>query len=58
MAESDYPLLGAEIARARKRFYHPLLTSKPTTMTEECSNYHPSLSTLWSEGLSRSKIEW
>ena len=24
----------------------------------ECSNHHPSLSTLWSKGLSRSKIKW
>ena len=30
---SDYPILGAEIARARKRFWHPLLISKPVTMT-------------------------
>ena len=33
MSQSDYPILGVEIARARKRFQHPLLTSKPATMT-------------------------
>ena len=32
MSYSDYPILGMEIARARKRFYHPLVTSKPVTM--------------------------
>ena len=34
MPQSDNPILGKEIARARKRFYHPLLKSKPTTMTK------------------------
>ena len=34
MPYSDYPILGAEIARAGKRFWHPLLTSKPATVTE------------------------
>ena len=29
MTWSDYPLLEAEVAWARKRFYYPLLTSKP-----------------------------
>ena len=57
MPESDYPILGAEIARARKPFQNPLLTSKPATMTQECSNHHPSLSTLRSKGLSRSKMK-
>ena len=33
MPQSDYPVLGVEIARARKRFEHPLLTSKPATTT-------------------------
>ena len=36
-------ILGAEIAKAGKCFYHQLLTSKPTTMTE-WSDHHPSLS--------------
>lgn len=40
------PILGAERAKARKYFQHPLLTSKPATMTQECSNRYPSLSTL------------
>ena len=31
--QTDYPILGAGIARARKGFQHPLLTSKPATMT-------------------------
>ena len=30
----------------------------PSTMTQECSNHHPSLSTLRSKGLSRSKVKW
>ena len=39
---------------ARKCFQHSLLTSKDT----ECSNPHPFLSTLRSEGLRRSKMKW
>ena len=31
---SDYPILEAEIASARKRFSQPLPTSKPATMTQ------------------------
>ena len=34
MAYLDHPILGAEAVRARKRFQHPLLTSKPATMTQ------------------------
>ena len=34
MPESDYPILGVEIVRAGECFYHPLLTSKPATMTQ------------------------
>ena len=33
MSWSDYPFLGAEIAKARKRFNHPLLIIKHATMT-------------------------
>ena len=51
------PILRKEIARARKRFQHPLLTSRPPTMTQ-CSNYYSFLSTLRSKGLSHSKIKW
>ena len=54
MSQSDYPILRAEIARARKQ---PLLTRKTTTMTQ-CSNHHPSLSTLRPKGLSRSMMKW
>ena len=46
MLYSDYPVLGAEIVRARKHFKHPLLTSKPANMTQEGSNHHASLSTI------------
>ena len=28
MSWSDYPILGAELAKVMKRFQHPLLTSK------------------------------
>ena len=41
MPQSDYPILGAEIARARKRFQHPLLTSKPVTMTQSAQTTIP-----------------
>ena len=34
MPQSDYPILGAETARARKRFLHPLLIIKSATMTQ------------------------
>ena len=54
---SDYPILGVEIARARKCFQHPLLTSKPATMTEY-SDQHPSLSIIRSKGLRSSKMKW
>ena len=37
MSQSDYPILGA---KARKRFEHPLLTSKPRNSDTECSNHH------------------
>ena len=47
MSQPDYPILGAEIARARKRLQHPLLTSKPTTMTQSVQT------TLRSKGLSQ-----
>ena len=40
----DYPIVVAEIARARKHFSNPLLTSKPTIMNQECSSRHPHLS--------------
>ena len=41
MPESDYPILGAEIARSRRLFQHPLLTSKPATMTKSAQTYIP-----------------
>ena len=39
MPYSDYPILGVEISRARKRFQHPLLTSKLGTMTQRSNHY-------------------
>ena len=45
-------------SQGQETFLGPSLTSKPTTMTQEYSNHHPSLSTLRSKGLSRSKIKW
>ena len=33
-AKVRLPHVGAEIVRTRKRFWHPLLTSKPATMTQ------------------------
>ena len=41
VSDIDYPILGAEIARARKRFWHPLLTSKPATMTQSAQTTIP-----------------
>ena len=34
MPQSDYPILGVNIAWVRERFYHPLLIIKPATMTQ------------------------
>ena len=33
MSWSDYPIVGSEIAKARKRFQHTLLIIKPASMT-------------------------
>ena len=33
MLQSDYFILRVETAKARKRFWHPLLKSKPAAMT-------------------------
>ena len=45
MPWSDYPFLGVEIARTRKHFLAPFADNQ--TLSEiECSNHHPSLSTL------------
>ena len=57
MSWSDYPTLGAEIARARERFQHPVVTSKPATMTQSAQttippNHHKALA------LSHSKMKW
>ena len=43
MLYSDYSILGAEIARATKRFYQPLLTSKPATITQSAQTTTPPL---------------
>ena len=50
MSYSDYPILGAEIARTRKRFYQPLLKSNYDTRVLK----QPSLR---SKGLSHSKTK-
>ena len=41
MPQSIYPIIRAEIARARKSFQHPLLTSKPATMTQSAETTIP-----------------
>ena len=41
MSQSDHPILGAETAKVRKRFKHPLLTSKPRTMTQTAQTTIP-----------------
>ena len=33
-SHSDYSILGLEIARVTKRFYHPLLAGKPTNIAQ------------------------
>ena len=58
MQQSDYPILKMQKDRVKNRFYCHLLTTKPATMTQECYNQHPSLSTLKSKGISRSKMKW
>ena len=57
MPQSDYPIFGGEIARARKRFQHPLLINKLATMTQSgqtttAPNCHKAMK------LSCSKIKW
>ena len=42
MSESDYPILGGEIARAMKRFQHPLVAGKPATITHSAQTTIPS----------------
>ena len=41
MSKSDYLILETEIARAKKPFYHPLLTSKPATMIQSAQTTDP-----------------
>ena len=57
MPKSDYPILGAEIARASKSFYQTLLRSKPATMTQSAQNTMPP-NCHRALGLSHSKIKW
>ena len=57
MPQSDYLILGAGIARATKRFQHPLLTNKSATMTQECSNYHLSPSKGLSNPLNLTQLK-
>ena len=57
MPYSDYPILGVETIKARKRFQYPLLTRTPATMTLSAQtiippNYHMIM------GLRHSKIKW
>ena len=39
--QTDHPTFGVAIARTRKRFWHPLLTSKPATMTQSAPTTIP-----------------
>ena len=51
------PHLGVEIASARKRFLHTLLTSKLATMTQSAQTTIPP-NRHKAPGLSGSKIKW
>ena len=42
MLQPDYPILGAEIAIAGKRFQHPQLARKPATVTQSAQTTIPS----------------
>ena len=42
----------------QESFLAPSADKKTCNYDKECSNRHPSLSTLWEKGLSRSKMKW
>ena len=56
ISQLDYPILGAEVAR-ETAFQHPLLTSKPATVTQSAQSAIP-LNLHKALGLSRSKMKW
>ena len=60
MSESDYPILGGEIARAMKRFQHPLVAGKPATITHSAQTTIPSYQPQGQrpKALRRSKLKW
>ena len=57
MSESDYPTFRRE-SQSQETFLAPSADKQTRNYGTECSNHHPSLSTLRSKGLSRSKMKW
>ena len=45
-------------SQGQERFLAPFADKQTRNFDTECSNHHPSVSTLKSKGLSRSKMKW
>ena len=45
-------------SQGQETFLAPTADKQTSNYDTECSNYHPSISTLSSKRLSRSKMEW
>ena len=65
MPKSNYPIFGARSGdnhshpfQGQETFLAPSADNHTRNYHTECSNHHPSLSTLRSKGLSRSKMKW
>ena len=52
------PHPGSGDSQGQKTFLAPSADKRTSNYDTKCSNHHPSLSTLRSKGLSRSKIKW
>ena len=45
-------------SQRQETFLAPSANKQTRNYDKECSNHHPSPSTLWSKGMSRSKMKW
>ena len=54
--QTTYPRSGDN--QCQETFSAPSADNQTSTFDKECSNHHPSLSKLRSEGFSRSKMKW
>ena len=52
------PHLHSGDSQGKETFLAPSVNNQTRNFDRECSNHHPSLSTLRSKGLSRSKMKW